>query len=578
MSNSAVFVLIANDGRADRLINATQLLNQRIKDIMCARKAAGMFDVSPTLSEIERTHFLPVNAHFKPLVAIGFEYNKCRTTSGSTGFGESMTFSIPQFGDFFNDMVLHWQYGKFSGRSRKAPTQATTATPGPGEYPQDAGTETYALVDAQGAAVNDGDEYQNLVRYVEYPAEAAIKKVEFTVNGNPLDLYTTETIVFLRKFTLRKDKEYGYNALTGQENVQHGYSDLQTNDVIDKEAGGAVVGSDTARLQLNVLNGPQTARLEQPEIELWHPLRFAFNENVALSIPSVSIPFGQRYITVDLNAQERVIQEVPNLYLKKTNAATTGTTVEYTALDGLAADTGSNELVAPAWKKAELWINNIFVNPEIHDIYIKRIGFTLMRVFRHHQTSVQTNADQILLSNLKWPIEYMFVGFRPKWNTKATNPNMWRDWHRMHKSDEVAFNQGAVVQTSDTEVHATDLVVDGKYFKQNPTVDQISIEAHGVPIYNDFEASFFNLYMPYHYGGHNIVATDDIGALMINFCLYPGTYQVSGHINVSRAREFYIKWASSYIKSDRVCDLLVTAIAINFLLITDGSAVMRYST
>jgi hypothetical protein len=30
-----------NDGKADRMIMATKLLNQRIKDVMCARKRAG---------------------------------------------------------------------------------------------------------------------------------------------------------------------------------------------------------------------------------------------------------------------------------------------------------------------------------------------------------------------------------------------------------------------------------------------------------------------------------------------------------------------------------------------------------
>ena len=65
---------------------------------------------------------------------------------------------------------------------------------------------------------------------------------------------------------------------------------------------------------------------------------------------------------------------------------------------------------------------------------------------------------------------------------------------------------------------------------------------------------------------------------MINFNLYPGTYQPSGHINVSRAREFYIAYTSSVISTSLVGTLVVVAAAINFLLISDGSAVLRYST
>ena len=65
---------------------------------------------------------------------------------------------------------------------------------------------------------------------------------------------------------------------------------------------------------------------------------------------------------------------------------------------------------------------------------------------------------------------------------------------------------------------------------------------------------------------------------MINFALYPKSYQPSGHLNVSRAREFFLNWNTRYVGSTTPADLLAVAIAINFLLITDGSAVLRYST
>jgi hypothetical protein len=53
------------------MIMATKLLNQRIKDVMCARKRAGKADITPTLVDLERTHILYVNAHFKPFAAVG---------------------------------------------------------------------------------------------------------------------------------------------------------------------------------------------------------------------------------------------------------------------------------------------------------------------------------------------------------------------------------------------------------------------------------------------------------------------------------------------------------------------------
>ena len=50
-------------------------------------------------------------------------------------------------------------------------------------------------------------------------------------------------------------------------------------------------------------------------------------------------------------------------------------------------------------------------------------------------------------------------------------------------------------------------------------------------------------------------------------------YQPSGHINISRSREFYLKYVSdpSVINSTTRGILIIVASAINFLLISDGS-------
>lgn len=64
------------------------------------RAKQGFPDPTPTLVDIERTHVLFVNAHFKPFAAIGYEYNKVKPQSGNPSWAGSVTYSIPQFGDF----------------------------------------------------------------------------------------------------------------------------------------------------------------------------------------------------------------------------------------------------------------------------------------------------------------------------------------------------------------------------------------------------------------------------------------------------------------------------------------------
>jgi hypothetical protein len=46
--------------------------------------------------DIEKTHVLFMNAHFKPFAAIGYEYNKVRPQSGNIQLGGQAQFSIPQ--------------------------------------------------------------------------------------------------------------------------------------------------------------------------------------------------------------------------------------------------------------------------------------------------------------------------------------------------------------------------------------------------------------------------------------------------------------------------------------------------
>ena len=242
----------------------------------------------------------------------------------------------------------------------------------------------------------------------------------------------------------------------------------------------------------------------------------------------------------------------------------------------------------------ELYINNIFVNPEIHDIYIKRIGFSLIRVHRFQRNQVAVSTDSLLLSQMKWPIETLYTGLRPAVNVAASNVNQYRDWHRLTlltdnnidltanshtdvvTDDSIAFNDLTNLKhkTSSSQQRSEQL----SYPVVTETIDTLQLLAHGISIYSTFKAQFFRDYQSYTFGGANIITPEDQGAMMMNFCLYPGTYQPSGHINVSRAREFYIQYVSSYVTSATPADMLSLAIAINFLLISDGSAVLRYST
>jgi hypothetical protein len=634
MSAGGIFQLIANDGKADAMIMATSLLNQRINAIMCSKAAQGAADPMPTLAEIEQTHILFVDAQYKPYAAIGYEYDTTKVNSGTTAYGDSIQYSIPQFGDFFFDMVVHVTLSEISATVGTVPafpaylgtqnqvTTATSSVSGTNNVTSGVYTQyTYEYVDIAGNVLSTGAPAQNYVRYAEYPGERLFKNVYFNVNGNPLDNYSSFTYIFHRKTRVGPWKLTGWQRLMGQEIPTSAYTDLVAvsgasnypssvvglTDVNGNPSPAApVTSSVTARKLVQFVSGPQTPQLTQPVLNLWIPLLFWFNTDVRLSIPSVSIPFGQRFITMDLDQQANIVFTAPgNLFLRLTveeqystqtgagTAAAIGVqTVNRWVTYTPTLATGST-LPAQSIAGATLYINNIFMNPEIHDIFISRIGFSLIRVHLTQTTTVSTNNGSILLSKLKYPVEFMFVGMRPTWNNSASNPNQYRDWHQLtYLTDnyvDVCANAHSTVMTDDTVPfnsesykHKIATSMESaerfKFPSYQETIDTITITAQGVSLYDAYDSKFYRDYILYNYGGTNITTPQDLGVYMVNFSLFPGTYQPSGYINVSRCREFYIDYTSSYVSSTSTADLIVLASAINFLLIAEGSAVLRYTT
>ncbi len=607
MAAGGIFTIITNDGKQDRMLMATALLHDRLNAIWQSKTAAyggpGVdpddVKVLPSLIDIEKTHILFTNAHFKPFAAIGFEYNKVRPTSGSPQLGTQIQFSIPQFGDFFHDIAFHCKLSQ--------PTVTTSA------------------------AVSN----QPAMRWCTYPGERLLKRVQQEVNGNPLDEYTMHATALHREYRVAPNKLTAWKRCVGQEEPLEAYVRQR-----DWATSGKV--GEAFRVGASLFVGDQTPSPSKSAVlELFVPLLFWYNKDVRLAVPSVAIPYGQRFINIELAQSYEMVGLVPR-----------GSGV-WESLNGTLSD--------PVLSDVELYINNIFVNPEVHKIYIKRVGFSLIRVHRQQITSLTSN--QILLQQLKWPIEYLFVGAKVRDyyaasapETRSKNLQVWDKYSAYQ--DSALFQQGqnclretALVTDPSTQTlgltlasGATTLVgtataaqalavgdrvrVSGKLLTigaavsaaaaltgtsvleatpsvtastsvaagsavlsssdgveyatklWTPLLDSINITAHGIDIYKDMPGKFFNAYTTYHYGGSNINAPKDAGALFVPFCLYPGTYQPSGHINVSRAREFYLNYTSQYQTDNPAVTLLlvVVASAINFLLISDGSAVLRYST
>jgi len=511
MSTGGIFMLVSNDGRMDQLLLANQVLREQITDIKARRTAAGEADVNPSLADLERTHVLFVNAHYKPYVAIAFQYFK--VSANNVTLGSEVSISIPQYGDFFADMVANVVI--------RAPSTSV-----------------------DGATADDGDVV--LYRHCDYPGERIFDEVRFEVNSNPIDSYTSESYVLHRQFCVPTDKIVAWNRCMGQERPSEGKPFLVQ-----------VKGSPPteAYSKTQVYNGYQTLKTQHQDLNLWVPLLFWFNTDVRLAFPSVSVPYGQRFITFRMT-------QASNLYRAICNPGANTSMLNPT-------------LSTPQISTFDLYINNMFVLPEVHDIFIDRVAFTLVRVHRRQTQNLNKSSDSIHLVQLKWPIESLMFGFQPTVNRKsntnvigynnqaAVNSGDMDDWHRY----------GQIVNTEMLSSSVRGYTGDLHVKSQVAHITKLQLQAHSVDLFSEFPAQFFNSYIPYQFGGSQITAPTDPGLYFYTFALHPGQYQPSGHFNVSRARELYLNYTSSFINSDAAstATFFVQAKAINFLLVSEGS-------
>lgn len=639
MATGGVFRIITSDGKMDQLTMATDMLKRRICEIIDIRTQMKMESVLPTIKDLEKTHVLHFQNKFKPFVAIGFEYQKIRPQAGTSQLSGTSTtqFSITQFGDFLSDAVFRLQLSSCSFAtgtvpalgaayafvninstitSGASPIVASSASAGNNvliyypdgvtgvrmlesvteegvavtyvtrlRYLDGAGTvpaaatpgtitaNTTVYMDANGRYLNAvGTAVADRIFYCDFPGERILKKTEFQVAGNPIDQYDSYSYAWYRKFRVMVDKQVGYFRNMGQEQSRHQVSELVRDGV---------------RLQRLYLNGLQTPAASQPSTVLWPKLLFWNNLNHADSLVSAAIPYGQRFINVDLEAatnlvfrapavyQTMVLQRdrhltstLPNLTLNATtltwSVSASVTAGEVAILNGTTAGSlGTTASVllypvftngamnAPTVQAFDLYYNNIFTIPEVHDIYIERIGFSLIRVRRIQSTHVNTTTIEPQMSQFKYPIEYFYAGMIPDNNTAAApssvastsaiiaasvgytqNPT---DWHRFSYRTRTVST--ATTGKALSYVGGAALQFNEQYYQwsDQATIDQLTVSIHSIPLYNQIERQFFNAYMPESYGAF-IRTPDDEGALFINFALHPGRSQPSGHVNSSRAK------------------------------------------
>ena len=280
MALGSAFTLISNDGKADKVLTATHILNDRLRKSREARmfacidnylkyfndpdaayteaekdlflenpqkfcRNAEIKSIHPTLWDINKTHNLFINQFYKPFVATTHVYARNTDRKGLQDFGKEVTFTITKLGSWFADMGVHIVLRGL--KAKNAPDKC---------------------------------------KYAAWLGHRIFKQVRFTVNNNEMDTYTSEEMNKHYQYHVPAHKKETWMRCMGQEVPHMGYI---TPDPINNEFREVRWISD----------GPQTLKSEHNEVELFIPLIFWFNK-LEQAFPQCMIPWGQVDITFTL--------------------------------------------------------------------------------------------------------------------------------------------------------------------------------------------------------------------------------------------------------------------------------------
>ena len=512
MSNiGGVFTLITNNGIQDKLIMASDTLMKRITEIS-KEKLIKLRSEYPNLTDeaIARSDY-----NWMPKLA---DIEKSHIVFVNSTYKPYVS-------------IAH-EYSKTlpRGGTAKLGQSFNFTLPVNGEFVNDAVVhirlEGFSAIDAA-----------DKVRYVEFLGHRIMKNVRFKLGQVILDEYTADRYNINWQFKIPQHKEQSYMRCVGQEVPKQGY--VTADPTVDEVREYRWIG-----------NGPQTFKNQQPAIDLWIPLLFWFKD-VHSALPNFLFPYGQTDIEIELENEA-------NLVAYANYSLTTGDVYN-----------------VPRVAQCELFVNHIYIDPAVHKIFMKRFGHQLIRVSRTQKVpNLKAAEDSVHLQKLKWPVECMYVAFRP-----AVNLANSQRWHL--NTAITAVDYAVPVVTGGTTIKVNNIV----YFDESPIFETLGLRLHDITIYQDLPPVFYNSYIPTQYG-QQIKAPRDLGWNMMNFNCHPGEYQPSGYINVSQGREFYLQYKSAidpvsglyYIRDGNPIELIVVADCINFLLVNNNAAVLRFST
>jgi hypothetical protein len=397
-----------------------------------------------------------------------------------------------------------------------------------------------------------------LFRYCALPGARLFRSVAFSSGGVDVDSYTPDDVAARAKFFLGADHQRGWERAVGQQEAREATF-----------LGNGFTGTLAYR------DGPQTPKLYQEGLDLFVPCEFDFCRGPDRALLNELLPASQRRVRAELAPLDDFLRAyVPG--------GEPGALVQVPLpFASLAVE-------------VDLYINHLYLNPDVHALFAARVGFSLVRVHRRQATALVGAEGRVLLDGLRFPVEYMAMGVRPR--AQAAD---FDRWHLMGAPRARASPQALLVPAVLWNVaqEAAQLVVRraAEASTLESVLGSVRLVAKGTELFPLLPQAFFGAYLPLRYrdggagaggapgpAGGLVVSPADVGAFLVSFCLQPGGAGASGYHNLSAGRELYLEYAltpeiASALPPGSTYELVVSASALNFLVRHGDHVFLKYS-
>ena len=389
------------------------------------------------------------------------------------------------------------------------------------------------------ATIND-----TLYRWCAKPGIRLIQRAQFISDSKIIDEYTVDNMLFTDKFDINEDRRTAWDLGMGQ---------AVTQEVECFNANGY---TNVVRYK----NGLQTLKPYHPPTDLWIPLDFSFCKDIGNVLFNELIPNTDRKILITIAPLSMMVGAfIPD---NVNDTVPVATTLPITKVDFV----------------AELYVNNIYVENYISEIYSARTDFNLFRCHKLQTKLLNMSTDSVLLGQLKFPIESLRIGFR-----STDNKNDLDRWCMFGKlktytaatairvpiiSYDTGTGFGQLLHREGKDIDNLDVIV-----------NQFNITAQTITLFPDAPSSFYSQYLPQRYFEKtSIVSNKDKSAYHIPFNVYSGQYNPNGYFNLSTAREFYLTYTNAtMITPTTPVELVIDAQCLNFLIRNGDSFTLKYT-